>query len=104
MSSRDLVNSGSETPARRILKELKNARGADGSRAGIIVGVTGEAARLQLVRLAEQGVVEATSEIRGVGRPSQKWLLTELGHDMFPDGTRPVGRSVDRSHPEDSWR
>jgi predicted ArsR family transcriptional regulator len=80
-----LENSGSETPARRILKELKMRGALTATELGSLLGVTGEAARLQLVRLAEQGVVEATSEIRGVGRPSQKWLLTELGHDMFPD-------------------
>lgn len=51
--------------------------------------ITGEAARQQLVRLAEQGLVEATPQIRGRGRPRQLWRLTAAAHRRFPD-----------SHPE----
>jgi predicted ArsR family transcriptional regulator len=52
---------------------------------GGALGTTGEAARQQLVRLAEQGLVEATSEPRGVGRPTQLWSLTAEGQRRFPD-------------------
>ena len=52
---------------------------------GKTLGVTKEAARLQLVRLAEQDLVEAASEAHGVGRPSQKWRLKTLAHSVFPD-------------------
>jgi predicted ArsR family transcriptional regulator len=48
-------------------------------------GVTGEAARQQLVRLAGEGLVTATAERRGVGRPAQVWHLTPAGHARFPD-------------------
>jgi predicted ArsR family transcriptional regulator len=47
--------------------------------------VTAEAARQQLSRLADDGLVVATSEPRGVGRPAQVWGLTEAGNDRFPD-------------------
>jgi predicted ArsR family transcriptional regulator len=52
---------------------------------GAALAVTGEAARQQLVKLAADGLVEATSEPRGVGRPTQFWALTEKGHARFPD-------------------
>jgi len=52
---------------------------------GRLLGTTGEAARQQLARLAEDGLVEATSEARGVGRPTQFWNLTAAGQARFPD-------------------
>jgi predicted ArsR family transcriptional regulator len=52
---------------------------------GKATGVTGEAARQQLVRLAADGLVVATAEPRGVGRPAQVWALTDAGNARFPD-------------------
>jgi predicted ArsR family transcriptional regulator len=52
---------------------------------GALLGVTGEAARQQLIKLAADGLVEATAEPRGVGRPAQVWSLTEKGNARFPD-------------------
>src|SRR5262249_26544440 len=52
---------------------------------GTALAITGEAARQQLVKLAAEGLVEAASEPRGVGRPTQLWSLTEKGHTRFPD-------------------
>ncbi|WP_210307050.1 helix-turn-helix transcriptional regulator [Paenochrobactrum gallinarii] len=49
------------------------------------LGITGEAVRQQLVRLNEEGLVASYSQSRGVGRPSQYWDLTPLGHSRFPD-------------------
>lgn len=46
---------------------------------------TGEAARQQLIRLADEGLVEATSLKSGVGRPRQEWHLTPAGQQRFPD-------------------
>ncbi|MCI0456568.1 MAG: transcriptional regulator [Gemmataceae bacterium] len=53
---------------------------------GKATGVTAEAARQQLVRLAADGLVVATAEPHGVGRPAQVWRLTEAGNARFPDG------------------
>jgi predicted ArsR family transcriptional regulator len=47
--------------------------------------VTAEAVRQQLARLADEGLVVATSEPRGVGRPAQVWRLTAAGNARFPD-------------------
>ena len=61
-------------------------RGAQTSAAiGRSLRITGEAARQQLVRLADEGLVTARSEARGVGRPAQFWDLTQAGHARFPD-------------------
>ncbi len=49
------------------------------------LGTTGEAARQQLVRLAEEGLVAASSSPSGVGRPVQKWSLTPAAQSRFPD-------------------
>lgn len=49
------------------------------------LGITGEGARQQLVRLGEQGLVVANSEVRGVGRPVQLWELTDAAQSRFPD-------------------
>jgi predicted ArsR family transcriptional regulator len=49
------------------------------------LGTSGEAARQQLARLAEEGLVEATSQVRGVGRPTQSWSLTPAAQSRFPD-------------------
>ncbi|MET3600496.1 metalloregulator ArsR/SmtB family transcription factor [Martelella mangrovi] len=49
------------------------------------LGTTGEAARQQLMRLGESGLVVATSQRSGVGRPRQEWSLTEAGQTRFPD-------------------
>jgi predicted ArsR family transcriptional regulator len=85
MSSKSLENSATGSPAQRILNELKMKGPQTAGELGKSLGVTGEAARLQLVRLAEQGLVEAASEAHGVGRPSQKWRLKALAHSVFPD-------------------
>jgi predicted ArsR family transcriptional regulator len=52
---------------------------------GQLLGTTGEAARQQLMRLAEEGLVEATGEAKGVGRPTQNWQLTTKAQLRFPD-------------------
>jgi len=49
------------------------------------LGITAEGARLQLLKLAEEGLVVATTNARGVGRPVQIWDLTAQGNARFPD-------------------
>ncbi|MCP8884170.1 transcriptional regulator [Devosia sp. XJ19-1] len=49
------------------------------------LGTTSEAARQQLARLAEEGLVEARSASAGVGRPTQLWGLTPAAQSRFPD-------------------
>ncbi|WP_139973401.1 metalloregulator ArsR/SmtB family transcription factor [Ochrobactrum sp. CGA5] len=49
------------------------------------LGITGEAVRQQLARLAEEGLVSSHSVSQGVGRPSLFWDVTEAGNKRFPD-------------------
>lgn len=49
------------------------------------LGTSGEAARQQLVRLADEGLVEPQSVASGVGRPTQLWSLTPAAQARFPD-------------------
>ncbi len=49
------------------------------------LSITGEGARFQLTKLLEEGLVQAITESRGVGRPTQIWSLTEQGNLRFPD-------------------
>jgi predicted ArsR family transcriptional regulator len=52
---------------------------------GRALGVSAEAARQQLIQLADAGLVVAEVQKRGVGRPSRLWSLTAAGHARFPD-------------------
>ncbi|WP_225874702.1 helix-turn-helix transcriptional regulator [Pedobacter hiemivivus] len=49
------------------------------------LGITSEGARLQLLKLTEEGLIQSTHESKGVGRPTQYFSLTELGNKGFPD-------------------
>src|SRR5689334_1229670 len=87
MSNKTFINSPDppRSPADRLLFLLKT-RGAQSAQAlASILGVTKEAARQHLLRLAEEGLVLATSEIRGVGRPVQVWELTVTPQKRFPN-------------------
>ena len=51
----------------------------------LVLGITPEAGRQQMTRLAADGLVAAETERRGAGRPTQRWHLTESGHARFPN-------------------
>src|SRR5258708_13219835 len=65
-----------------IIKRRGPQRAADLASA---LGVTAEAARQQLVQLAQAELVSSETPKRGVGRPSRVWSLTAAGHARFPD-------------------
>ena len=78
----------SPTPSRgadRFLVLLKTRGPQTSTELGNAAGITDEAARQQLVKLAAEGFVEGVSEANGVGRPSQVWRLTAVGNARFPD-------------------
>lgn len=87
MSSKNLENPTNHFRSRgqRILMLLKTRGSQSVQEVGQVLETTGEAARQQLSKLAEEGLVEMTSEARGVGRPAQYWRLTRAGHARFPD-------------------
>jgi predicted ArsR family transcriptional regulator len=84
MSSDHLENSV-RPAADRFLVLLKTRGPQTAADLGKAAGLTAEAARQQLVRLAADGLVVATAQPRGVGRPAQVWGLTEAGNARFPD-------------------
>jgi predicted ArsR family transcriptional regulator len=87
MSSSATLNTGwtPRSAGERILFQLKMRGEQTAAGLGRMLGTSGEAARQQLVRLAEEGLVECWSQASGVGRPSQFWRLTAAGQARFPD-------------------
>lgn len=87
MSSNNLENESwsPRSPAERVLMVLKMHGALGAATIGKLLGTTGEAARQQLARLAEDGLVSATSLANGVGRPTQSWALTPAAQSRFPD-------------------
>ncbi|UYQ94636.1 transcriptional regulator [Chitinophaga horti] len=73
------------TAADRFLTLLKTGGPQTASGMAKELGITGEGARLHLLKLQEEGLVEAVTEPKGVGRPQQIWSLTERGNRRFPD-------------------
>ncbi len=73
------------TPADRLLYTLKLKGPQTTASLGSLLNLTGEAVRQQLVKLAEDGLVKASSEPQGVGRPAQVWELTPAASVRFPD-------------------
>ncbi len=49
------------------------------------LGVSRQAARVQLEKLASDGLVEHINERAGVGRPRRCWSLSAAGNSRFPD-------------------
>lgn len=87
MSSSDLENYAwsPRSPGERVLMALKMRNGLSSSAIGEQLGITGEAARQQLLRLAQEGLVTSENISSGVGRPTQSWSLTPAAQSRFPD-------------------
>lgn len=69
----------------RLLVLLKRRGRSTAADLAKLLGITGEAVRQQLARLAAEDLVQATAEARGVGRPAQVWSLTPAANNRFPD-------------------
>ncbi|NYT33034.1 metalloregulator ArsR/SmtB family transcription factor [Rhizobium sp. WYCCWR 11128] len=76
-----------QSPANRILILIKTDGPQLAAAIGDALGISGEAARQQLSKMAEEGLVEpVTVAAAGRGRPRQLWYLTASGNRQFPDG------------------
>lgn len=71
--------------ADQILLLLKSKGPAQTKALAEATGITRQAARLQMERLAADGLVVHAEERAGVGRPRRSWSLTDKGHARFPD-------------------
>ena len=87
MSSHDLEKTSlaAMPPADRLLFLLKTRGPQTAAHLATALKITGEAVRQQLLRLSEEGLVSATAEPRGIGRPSQIYRLTPTAQKRFPD-------------------
>jgi predicted ArsR family transcriptional regulator len=81
----DLDNKSRTAAADRLLGVIKRQGPQRIAAIGVVLGITPEAARQQVTRLAADGLVVAETERSGVGRPTQRWHLTDAGHARFPD-------------------
>jgi predicted ArsR family transcriptional regulator len=87
MSRHDLENRNIEklTPPDRLLFLIKTRGPQTAADLGARLQITPEAARQQLLRLSNEGMVCAKSEVRGVGRPAQVYHLAPAAQRRFPD-------------------
>jgi predicted ArsR family transcriptional regulator len=87
MSSHDLEKTSlaAMPPADRLLFLLKTRGPQTAAQLATALKITGEAVRQQLLRLSEEGLVSATAEPRGIGRPSQIYRLAPAAQKRFQD-------------------
>lgn len=71
--------------ATRVLYALKSAGPQSADALAHRLKVTVVAARQQLGRLLDKGLVAFEDRREGVGRPKRLWSLSEAGHARFPD-------------------
>jgi predicted ArsR family transcriptional regulator len=75
-----------QSPANRILLLIKTEGPQLAAAIGNALAISSEAARQQLTKMADEGLVEAVTEpASGRGRPRQLWQLTAAGNGQFPD-------------------
>ena len=74
-----------DTGATRVLYALKSTGPQSADALARRLKVTVVAARQQLGRLLEKGLVAFEDRREGVGRPKRVWSLSEAGHARFPD-------------------
>jgi len=81
------ANINSDMPtAERILLRLKTRGPASTATLAQELGMTAEAARLQVQKLLAEELISGVQEAAaGAGRPRQNWELSPAGHARFPD-------------------
>lgn len=108
MSSDDLEKEvwSPRAPSERVLMALKMHGPQTSAQVGARLCITGEAARQQLQKLAEKGLVLDERISSGRGRPAVHWRLSEFGQTRFPDThaalTVEILRSVSEELGEDA--
>jgi len=69
----------------RVLALIKRRGPQRATDVALALGITAEAARQQIVRLAGRELLAPRAQQHGRGRPAQAWDLTDAGHARFPD-------------------
>jgi predicted ArsR family transcriptional regulator len=73
------------TPADRILFQLKTRGSAETLALAGALAISRQATLQHLERLVSEGLVDHADERRGVGRPRRIWSLTAAAQARFPD-------------------
>jgi predicted ArsR family transcriptional regulator len=76
---------GMTDTADRLLYQLKSRGPQPAATLAAACAITPMGAHKLLQRLVEQGLVEASDEVHGVGRPRRIWRLAAAGHARFPN-------------------
>lgn len=77
-----------QAPTRETTLTLLLRRGdTSASELASLLGISVQAMRRHLRSLEEEGLVESSPMPAGPGRPSNRWRLTDQGHQHFPDGS-----------------
>jgi len=85
-TSKHLENNADLSTAERILLRLKTRGPASTAALAQELGMTAEAARLQVQKLLAEELINGVQEAAaGAGRPRQNWELSATGHARFPD-------------------
>lgn len=74
-----------DTPEQRLLRVVKRFGSASNQDIASDLGVSQEAVRQRINRLAQQGLIELHESRGALGRPRRYWQLTAAGHSRFPD-------------------
>ena len=74
-----------QSTAEHMLLELKTRGPAKTGDLAARIGITRQATRDHLDKLAAEGLVAHETSPAGVGRPRLTWSLTAKGHGRFPD-------------------
>ena len=71
---------------RKIIEILKRSGACDAATLADELSISAMAARQHLYTLVEEGLVEAKTNPKGIGRPSKQWSLTAAADQFFPQG------------------
>ena len=71
---------------RKIIEILKRNGACDAATLADELSISAMAARQHLYTLVEEGLVEAKTNPKGIGRPSKQWSLTAAADQFFPQG------------------
>ena len=82
------MGANTNAPTRETTLTLLLRQGeTSASRLADELGISVQAMRRHLRSLEDEGLIESTAVSVGPGRPTNRWRLTEKGHQRFPDGS-----------------
>lgn len=74
-----------DSPEQHLLSVIKRHGSLSLAEIAAQLGISQEAARQRVNRLAQWGLVQKHEQRKGIGRPLGVWTLSRKGHARFPD-------------------